>query len=238
MPAPAQLSEIVVTAERVSGDDYSQIPSVVFERRGDFLAQRIRLTNDTRDKTARAKELHQTVRDMLADAGKRPGIALSYGDEFLIPITPGTPDLPLRDGTARADTSSADLYVKMALGEKDDVQKSINDLNAFIKKARVSGRTEVEPVGDVGLSIVTPEKYRYDIIARIVADAKHLQDAMHGQCKPARRRETLGALVGKPGRYQPVRDHLSQVLGRARLHARRDFLGQEFEQKVGHRAGM
>lgn len=183
MPAPAQMSEIVVTAQRVSGDDYSSIPAVVLEHRADFLAQRIRLTNDTRDKTARAKELHQTVHDMLADAGKRPGIALSYGEEFLIPIQPDTPELPLRDGTARADTSSADLYVKMALGEKDDVQKAIKELNTFIKKARVSGRTEIEPAGDVGLSIVTPEKYRYDIIARIVADAKHLQDTMHGQCK-------------------------------------------------------
>ena len=58
--------------------------------------------------------------------------------------------------------------------------------------------------------------------------------AMHGQRQAARRGERLGALVRQPGRDQPVGDHLAQVVGRARLHARRDFFGQKFEQKVGH----
>ena len=46
--------------------------------------------------------------------------------------------------------------------------------------------------------------------------------------------EGLGALVDEPGLDQPVGDELAQILGRARLHARGDFLGEEFEQKVGH----
>ena len=53
--------------------------------------------------------------------------------------------------------------------------------------------------------------------------------------EPARRREGLGALVDEAGRDQPVGDELLQIVGRARLHARGDFLGEEFEQKVGHR---
>ena len=104
-----ELEEIVVTGERASGDDYSRMPSVVMQRRADFLVQSIRLTNDTRAEDARRKELYQTIRDMLIDAAKRPGLALSYGDEFLIPITPKDYEVPL---------------------------------DAFIKGARVSGRTE------------------------------------------------------------------------------------------------
>ena len=46
--------------------------------------------------------------------------------------------------------------------------------------------------------------------------------------------ESLGALVCQPGRDQPVGDHLFQVIGGARLHARGDFLGKEFEQKIRH----
>ena len=181
-PALAQMEEVVVSGARVSGDDYSRIPAVVLERRADFLVQRIRLTNDTRAQDGRTKEIYQTIRDMLADAAKRPGIALSYGDEFLIPITSTDYEVPLDKG-AKPDTSATELYVKMALAEKDNVQKAIADLSAFIKKARISGRTEVEPAGDVGLSLVTPEKYRYDIIAKITQDAKRLQAAVGSQCK-------------------------------------------------------
>ena len=57
---------------------------------------------------------------------------------------------------------------------------------------------------------------------------------MHRKRQAARRRESLRAFIDEAGCNQPVGDHLAQVLGRARLHARGDFLGQEFDQKVGH----
>ena len=71
----------------------------------------------------------------------------------------------------------------MALGEKDDVPASIASLKAFIKKARISGRTEIDPEGDVGLSLVTPEKYRYEIISKITEDAKKLKAAVGAKCR-------------------------------------------------------
>ena len=113
--ALAQVEEVVVTGARVSGDDYSRIPAIVLERRADFLVQRIRLTNDTRAEEGRTKELYQTIRDMASDATKRRGIALSYGDEFLIPINSADYEVPLEKGTRRPDTSATELYVKMAL---------------------------------------------------------------------------------------------------------------------------
>ena len=140
-PAWSQPEEIVVTGSCVSGDDYSRIPAIVLQQRADFLVQRIRLTNDTRAEDARTKELHQTIRDMVGDAAKQPGIALSYGDEFLIPITSTAYEVPLIEGGKRADTSSTNIYVKMALGEKDDVPGAIAKLRSFIKKGRVAGRT-------------------------------------------------------------------------------------------------
>jgi hypothetical protein len=182
-PAWAQVDEVVVTGSRISGDDYSAIPAVVLQRRGDFLVQRIRLTNDTRAEDARIRELHQTIRDMVSDAAKKPGIALSYGDEFLIPISASASEVVLSAGGKRPDTSSASIYVKMALGEKDNVPAAIANLTAFIKKARISGRTEIEPEDEVGLSLVTPEKYRYDIIGKITEDAKKLREAVGSKCR-------------------------------------------------------
>ena len=182
-PAWAQVDEVVVTGARISGDDYSAIPAGVLQRRADFLVQRIRLTNDTRVEEARIRELHQTIRDMVGDAAKKPGIALSYGDEFLIPISASATEVVLSAGGKRPDTSSASIYVKMALAEKDNVPAAIANLTAFIKKARISGRTEIEPEGDVGLSLVTPEKYRYDIIGKITEDARKLREAVGSKCR-------------------------------------------------------
>jgi len=181
-PLWAQLEEVVVTGERVSGEDYSRIPAVVLQRRADFLVQRVRLTNDTRAADARRAELYQTIRDMVAESSKRSGIALSYGDEFLIPITATAYDVPLAGGR-RPDSSTAEIYVKMALAEKDDVPKAIASLNAFIKAAHLAGRTEVEPVDDVGLSLVTPEKYRFEIISRIAEDAKRIRASVGRDCQ-------------------------------------------------------
>ncbi len=59
--------------------------------------------------------------------------------------------------------------------------------------------------------------------------------AVHGQRQPPRRHEGPGALIDEAGGDQAVGDHLLEVVGRARLHARRDFFGEQFEQKVGHR---
>jgi predicted PilT family ATPase len=71
----------------------------------------------------------------------------------------------------------------MALGEKDDVPAAIKNLTSFIKKAKISGRTEIELEGDVGLSLVTPEKYRYEIIGKITEDAKKLRAAVGEKCR-------------------------------------------------------
>jgi hypothetical protein len=181
--ATCAAQEVVVTGSRVSGDDYSHMPAIVLERRADYLVQRIRLTNDTRAEAGRTREIYQTIRDMLAEAATRKDIALGYGSDFLIPITLIDHDVPLDKESRRPDTSATELYVKMALMERQDVQKAIGELTAFIRKARMSGRTEVELVGDVGLSLVTPEKYRYEIIARITEDAKRLQEAVPRQCR-------------------------------------------------------
>ncbi len=58
--------------------------------------------------------------------------------------------------------------------------------------------------------------------------------ALHREREPPRRRECLGALIDEAGRDQLVGDELAQILGGARLHARGDFLGEQFDQEVGH----
>ena len=60
------------------------------------------------------------------------------------------------------------------------------------------------------------------------------RNALDGEREPARRDERGRALIDEAGFDQPLGDELLQILRRPRLHARRDFLGEQFEQKIGH----
>lgn len=71
----------------------------------------------------------------------------------------------------------------MALAEKESVPAAIANLTAFIKRARISGRTEIDLEGEVGLSLVTPERYRYDIIGKITEDPEKLREAVSPKCR-------------------------------------------------------
>ena len=61
------------------------------------------------------------------------------------------------------------------------------------------------------------------------------RDALDREREPARGDEGLGAFVREPGGDQRVGDEFAQILGRPRLHARGNFLGEQLEQKIGHR---
>ncbi len=76
-----------------------------------------------------------------------------------------------------------ELYIKRAIGAEDDVASLLRSLRSYIERARMSGRTEIEPVDEVALSIVNPDKYRYEIIEKIAADARKLQAAIGPQCQ-------------------------------------------------------
>src|SRR5215467_8421565 len=61
------------------------------------------------------------------------------------------------------------------------------------------------------------------------------RDALDRERETAGGDEGLGAFIKEPGADEGVGDTLAQILGRTRLHARRNFLREQFEQKIGHR---
>ena len=88
------------------------------------------------------------------------------------------------------------------------------------------------------------EKARDRILRR--ADARALllfahvglavRHAVHRKRQPPRRHERLGAFVDETGIDQAVGNRFAQILRRPRLHARRNFFGEELEQEVWHGA--
>ena len=62
-------------------------------------------------------------------------------------------------------------------------------------------------------------------------------EAFDGEGQAARRREGGGVGVGEAALDEAVGDEAAQVVGGAGLHPGGDFLGEEFEEEVGHAVG-
>lgn len=188
--AAAQFEEIVVTGMR--SEEYGAMPAVTIKKPADFLVQEIRLVNDSRSPELRKKEIIDTIDGMLKRAASNKRIALSYGDGFLEPVNLDDESLQIIEDKRRADTSSINIFVKTTLSANDNTKERIAELRKFIADARLAGRTEIEPLGDIGLSIVDPERYRYDILAKIAEENVRMVQAMGGKC-----RIKLGGLEGR-----------------------------------------
>ena len=176
----AQLEEIVVTGSRV---DFYGMPTVTVVKEADFLVQNIRLVNDSRAPDLRRDEIIGTIEAMLRRAEQMPGMALSYGTGFLEPINLTDESLQLIEDSDRIVTSFVDFSAKLEFDASADARDQIASLRDFISGTEIVGRTEIEPLGDIGLSIVGPEQYRYEIIQAIADENRRLQEALGSECK-------------------------------------------------------
>ena len=187
----AALEEIVVTGSRVDVD-YYEMPAVTITKKADFLVQSIRLVNDSRSPDLRKAEIIETIENLIRRSRSMEGMALSYGRGFLEPINLDDESLQLLEDRQRVDTSYIDIYAKVALNPSRSSKAQIADLREFISGAKKAGRTEILPLGDIGLSIVGPEQYRYEIIEKIAAENAKVSQAMNADCEI-----TIGGLEGR-----------------------------------------
>ena len=185
------LEEIVVTGARFSGG-YYEMPAVTMTRQADFLVQNIRLINDSRSPDLRKSEILETIENLIRRSRSMEGMALSYGSGFLEPINLDDEALQLLEDRQKTDTSYIDIYAKVALNPDRDSKAQIADLREFVSGVKKAGRTEILPLGDIGLSIVGPEQYRYEIIKKIAEENARIREAMNAECEI-----TIGGLEGR-----------------------------------------
>ena len=90
--------EVVVTAQRVEQDDYSDfMPAVGLRRQADFLVQEVTIRGDTRDPRERAKEMRSMLRKAVEMASKS-GVELATGVYIVTKLTvDGIEDLELKN---------------------------------------------------------------------------------------------------------------------------------------------
>jgi len=172
--------EIVITGSRIT--DYEEMPSVTVSKNADFLVQEIRLINDSRSPDLRKNEIIETINNLIKSSKKRQGIEISYGEGFLIPINLNDDSLQLIESNKRVDTNYIDIFVKVALDSQQSSKDQIAELRHFIATSKPVSRTEMETRGDIGLSIVNPEQYRYDILKKISLENQKIKAVVGGDC--------------------------------------------------------
>jgi hypothetical protein len=160
------MGEIVVTAQRTSGEYYEdEQPVIGLRRTADSAVQTVLLTSDSRDEATRKREILNMLESAInrADAA---GVALVDGNFELLPITLANyKDLIFGSGN-RPDTSQVSFYVKAKLaGSTGSAQSRIDN---FIKAVPPSGRALLEKQGGLTLTIINPDQYR-DQIVKLVA---------------------------------------------------------------------
>jgi hypothetical protein len=177
-PGQAQdLEEIVVTGTR---SEDARMPGTFLRKTGDFLLLQVSVSNDTREKDQRKDEIYATLRTALAAANRDGTIELSVIDEneLVLPLKVDSATVVLRAGD-RPDTSETRISVKTRISGGDaNGQALISRLKDFVTAIKVTGRTRLDPDGEVDISIVGPQRYRDEIIALFAADAKKVTSSL------------------------------------------------------------
>ncbi len=165
-------AEIIVTAQRSSGDGYdSRRPQIGLRRLADFAVQEITITDDTRDEAKRHDEMYAMVKGAIELATKRGGIELATGSLIVEPLTLGNyRHLGLEKGR-QPDSNKVSFLIKTKLASGVDAKAAIDRVDAFIKAMPTVGRAEVTDRDDLTLSVVSPDQYRPQIIDLVAADA-------------------------------------------------------------------
>jgi hypothetical protein len=181
LSAPAihaqELQEVVVTGMREEG---ASIPGTSLKRPGDFILLNVQVSNDSREEKTRISEIHETLRAMLAAAGRDKSIELSIiGDNNLVlPLRLDSATLELVAGE-RPDTSETTISVKTRIPVQiANTSALVAKLRDFAKSIKPVGRTEVDEDGDFVISIVNPQQYRDRVIELFAADVKKVTAAL------------------------------------------------------------
>ncbi len=171
------VEEVIVSGLMDSGE-YYEMPAVTLKKQGDFLVQDVKIVDDSRDKDLREKEIRESLQALAESAKKQGNVQLAYGDEFLRTLDPKDKSLVFPKDNSRADTSYFSFSVKQKIDQQLSAQVQEAALEKFIKSAKKVGRTELDLMGEADLSIVTPEKYRYEVIQKIAEENTRLRQAI------------------------------------------------------------
>lgn len=187
IPALAQdagedLDMIVVTGSRVGYRELQKTPAIFVTKPGDFLLQNIVLINDSREPTARRRELHETIAKLIAASAGRYRIL--HNGAYRTALDRNNYQIEPEEDEDRPDSSLVNLQVRTDLGgDPARADEVIAAMRRFIRDAARVGRTEIDLDGESGLAMNRPERFRYEIVDAIARDSQRLLEVMAMQCR-------------------------------------------------------
>lgn len=183
LPCLAQdaVEEVIVTGA-MDGESYYEMPAITLKKPADYLVQHVDIINDSRSKELRNDEIRQTLQNLVDGAKKHEGIQISFGNTFLQDLDAKDKSLVFNENKSHADTSHFNISIKLKINDKKTVKQQVDELATFIKNAKKVGRTEIDIDNDIDLSIVNPEKFRYEILAKIAKENQQLKNAVGSDC--------------------------------------------------------
>lgn len=178
IPAQAQdlgSREVIVTAQRIEQDDYSDhMPAVGLRRTADFLIQQVIVSGDTRNAEERKREIYEMTAGALRLAEKN-GVELSFGDFIVQPLTlENYTDLTLEPDRRRPDSEFVTFLIKTPLAAGQSASQAQQRIERFIESVPEIGRAQMDKNGEITFSVVAPDSYRGQIADRIAEDARQL----------------------------------------------------------------
>jgi hypothetical protein len=175
--AQEAMEEVVVTGTRAAD---SAVPGTSLKRPGDFILLMVEVSNDSRDEKTRKSEITETLRAMLAAAGRDKSIELSViGDNNLVlPLRLDSATLRMVNGK-KTDTSEATISVKTRIpATVGNSSALVAKLRDFVDGIKPVGRTLIDEDGDFEISLIRPAQYRDRVIELFAADVKKVTAAL------------------------------------------------------------
>lgn len=166
-----QTGEIIVTGSRIDQDDYSDMmPAVGLRRDADFLVQGVTIRGDTRDQEQREIEMRTMLRRAI-EQSSQSNVELATGDYIVTRLTVENSDALELQNDRRPDSQRIDFLVKAPLAGST-IAAAQASIRKFIETVPEVGRAQMDELGDPTVSVVGPDQYRNQIIARVADDAK------------------------------------------------------------------
>jgi hypothetical protein len=167
--AQEEMGEIIVTAQRASGDYYDdEQPVIGLKRTADSAVQAVKITSDSREEDVRKREI-QAMLEVAIKRASTAGVELVTGDFELVQVTLANyKNLIFKKGN-RPDTSEVGFFVKSKLaGSTGNAQMRIDN---FINGVPATGRSLIEKQGELTLTIINPDQYRDQIVKLVSAES-------------------------------------------------------------------
>jgi hypothetical protein len=150
-----------------------ELPPITMVMDAEFIIQKIRIVSDSRQEETRTEEIRQTLRRLVA-AATEAGIIVRYGDSV---VTAGNlEEVPIRPEGERPDVGDASLQLKQNLATATG-DGLVDAIDRLLRDLKPEGRAEIVKEA-FGIGIDTPEKWRYALLEKVVADGKRVQEML------------------------------------------------------------